>query len=390
MHPRVVTSGRRCHHGGMRLRAGLLVLLLVAGCPPPTAAPAAPAPTAPAAAPQVQASGWPAADALFRSDPRWLGGDSAYSVPLGGRRQLWLFGDSFVAPTPPFERRAATMLRNSMAVQEGADPSSATLRFHWRTDRDGAPASFVPERGDRWHWPLHGIRRAEGLTLFLMREREAPEQPLRFATEGWDAVRIANPDAEPGSWTLHWLDAFEAPFPVIVGAAVMEARGHVLAYAVEEPGDHDVYLLRWTAEDFAAGRLTAATWWNGPAGWVPQHSLTHAPMPVFRHGASELSVSFHPELDRYVAIHSGAYGEDVIVMRTAPAPEGPWSAPAEAHRPPEAEQPGTAVYAAKAHPHLEGADLVVTYATNAHAPEALLDSPNLYYPRFVRIALTPP
>ncbi|MEA2698994.1 MAG: hypothetical protein QOI66_3265, partial [Myxococcales bacterium] len=45
----------------------------------------------------VTAAAWPDADALFRRDPRWLGGDAAFSVALGGDRILWLFGDSFIA-----------------------------------------------------------------------------------------------------------------------------------------------------------------------------------------------------------------------------------------------------------------------------------------------------
>ena len=32
-----------------------------------------------------------------RGRPRWLGGDGAYSIDLGGDRTLWLFGDSFIA-----------------------------------------------------------------------------------------------------------------------------------------------------------------------------------------------------------------------------------------------------------------------------------------------------
>src|SRR5215467_7748298 len=43
------------------------------------------------------AAPWPEADCIFRSDPRWLGADAAFSVDLGQGRVLWLFGDSFVA-----------------------------------------------------------------------------------------------------------------------------------------------------------------------------------------------------------------------------------------------------------------------------------------------------
>jgi hypothetical protein len=35
----------------------------------------------------------PAAAEAFRADPRWRGGDDAYSVVLPDGRRLWLFGD---------------------------------------------------------------------------------------------------------------------------------------------------------------------------------------------------------------------------------------------------------------------------------------------------------
>ena len=76
----------------MRRDCWILSWLLLAALPP--AAGGAPAK---ASVPTMTAEAWPAADALFHSDPRWRGGDAAYSVPLGGDRVLWLFGDSFIA-----------------------------------------------------------------------------------------------------------------------------------------------------------------------------------------------------------------------------------------------------------------------------------------------------
>ena len=65
---------------------------------------------------------WPEADAMFHRDPNWLGGDDAYSLDLGAGRVAWFFGDSFVAPSVPSERRGTTMVRNSVGIQTGYDP----------------------------------------------------------------------------------------------------------------------------------------------------------------------------------------------------------------------------------------------------------------------------
>ena len=53
----------------------------------------------------VTAEAWPEADAMFHRDPRWLGGDDAYSIDLGDGRIAWFFGDSFVAPTVEGDRK---------------------------------------------------------------------------------------------------------------------------------------------------------------------------------------------------------------------------------------------------------------------------------------------
>jgi hypothetical protein len=44
------------------------------------------------------------------------------------------------------------------------------------------------------------------------------------------------------------------------------------------------------------------------------------------------------------------------------------------------------VYAAKAHPALTGAPIIVTYAANHFDFEKLLRSNKLYYPRIVRVS----
>src|SRR5215510_14128408 len=98
---------------------------------------------------------WNEADALFHQEPRWLGGDAAYTIDLGDGRTLWLFGDSFIATTPAHVRSEATMVRNSVAVMSGRDPASATMEFAWR---DGSPpSSFFSEDGDHWSWPSGGL-----------------------------------------------------------------------------------------------------------------------------------------------------------------------------------------------------------------------------------------
>lgn len=374
--------------GGMR-RVGVFallpwLLLAAAGC---SAAPEGETAGAPAEPRIFRGEAWPAADALFRADRRWLGADSAYSVPLGDDRILWLFGDTFVAMTDPPTRQEARMVRNSVAIQRGRCPTDASIRFHWGEGEDGAPEAFATVPGDRWLWPLHGIVLEGELTLFFMRETRAGG--LGFETVGWEAFRVPNPEAQPPDWTLEPLEGFESPFPVVVGAAVLRWRGHVYAYAVREPGAHRVYLVRWDRAAFARGDLSTPRWYAGEDGWVAHDALQGSPTAVIDEGQVELSVSLHRSVGRFVQVQSLGFGATTIGARTAPGPAGPWTDAEVVFEPPESARSDALVYAAKGHPGLrcEGQEggLAVTYVANARRPADVLGEPSLYYPRFVRV-----
>jgi hypothetical protein len=87
----------------------------------------------------IRAQPWSAADALFRTNRKWLGADGAYSIDLGDGRVLWLFGDTFISTSFLNTRRIAKMVRNSVGIQSGYDPSAASMVFTWRKE-GGQPA----------------------------------------------------------------------------------------------------------------------------------------------------------------------------------------------------------------------------------------------------------
>jgi hypothetical protein len=338
----------------------------------------------------VTAAAWPDADALFRRDPRWLGGDAAFSVALGGDRILWLFGDSFIATSPANVRTESKMVRNSVAVQSGADPTTATVSFHWRpgsTADDAKPASFFPEQGAEWHWPQHGLRIGDRLVLFLTRVQPTPGQGLGFVAVGWRLALIDNPDDDADQWHIRYVDAPTVPAGLTVGAALVAPTAgddHVVALALREPGDHAGYLARWSSEALAAGHLDAAEWWTGSGGWLSGG----APAVVIADAGAECSLQWNAPLSTFVHVKSEGFGATTVALRFADQLTGPWSPPRIAFRPPESDQPNAFVYAAKAHPELSGADLVVTYVANTFGPlSTLLSDTTLYYPRFVKIAL---
>ena len=350
----------------------------------PGTEPPAPAP------PCFEASAWPEADRLFRGDARWVGSDGAFSIPLGEERTLWLFGDSWIDTTGRHLRRGARMIRNSVAIQHGMDPSRASLTFCWRKAADGSPASFFTEQGKAWFWPGHGIRLGEVLIVFL--NRLLPSRfGLGFTPAGWGAVMIRNPDDEPSRWRLSWLRAPNDALGVAIGSAgVIQQGPNLYAFSSLEPvSPHPIYLVRWRVEDVLRGDLSKLEWWGGPdAGWLPEGSPLSR-QPAFLNGQTELSVHFDEIRQEFLSFQTTGFGAADVAVRSAGEISGPWSDARMLYRPPEFYRKNIMIYAGKAHPQLRGADLVLTYATNSFDfAEQFADS-LLYYPRFVRLQRCP-
>jgi hypothetical protein len=128
-------------------------------------------------------------------------------------------------------------------------------------------------------------------------------------------------------------------------------------------------------------------WWGGSdRGWFPDTEAGLDAQPVFGDGQTEFTVHFDEDAGSFLEFQTSGFGAAALVRRTAPELTGPWSAPDTVFTPPQAHFPRIMIYQAKAHPYLEGGDLVVTYCTNSfdfadHAAEGWL-----YYPRFLRVA----
>ncbi|MFI5308659.1 MAG: hypothetical protein ACHQ53_14970 [Polyangiales bacterium] len=366
----------------VRVALHFITVALALGCgraPLPVLGPRPPASNA-----DTQASAWPEADALFRGDPKFLGGDAAVSVPLGDERVLWLFGDSFVATQAGQTRDAAAFVRNSVAVQLGADPTHASLRLFVGTTAEGAPTAFFEDPQGGWFWPGHGLLLDGALTLFLERmQPDASAAGLGFRAAGFAVVRIDNPEADPVAWHIVAVPTPDQGELGLVGVSVLLAGQHVYAYAVREPGDHAVMLLRWPRAAFSRGELMHPQRWTGAAQGFRDDGAAAVVIPD---GAAELSVSPDPR-GGYVEVQSHGFGAAPIELRFSRAPEGPWTNAVRWYRPAGTPPASELWYAGRAHPELRGADLIVTYATNSLDHDRLLNDMGLYFPRFVRSRL---
>jgi hypothetical protein len=275
------------------------------------------------------------------------------------------------------------MVRNSIALQRGLDPSAAEIEFFWNP----GPASWLPERGAQWFWPQHGVRVPGGpLILFWSRLHATPGEGLGFAADGWLATAIDRPDESPAAWEPRALEPAALPPGILPAQGLFIEGDFAYGLAIREPGDHAGFALRIGLAALREGDLSRLELWDG--AWM-RASEDAKLVPVLADAAPESSLHYDAKLRRYVHVRSRGFGATSLVLATAEHITGPWSEPVVVYRPPESEREGAFVYAGKAHPELTGADLIATYACNSFDFGKLVNDESLYYPRFVRIVLKP-
>jgi hypothetical protein len=330
---------------------------------------------------QAKFKAWHSANQLFRKDPIWRGGDAAYSVDLGENRVLWLFGDSFVGDGPDNTRSNRRMVRNTIAIQDGYNPTQATIKFYYDTDGEEPASFFSNNKEGEWLWPGPAHKIGSVVLLTFMRLIQKEDGIFGFRAVGSETRFLLNQSQAPPVWRTKVVPLPQTPTGVKFGTgAFLLHEGFLYAYVVVEPGNHDVYLARWDENDAAEMDLMKPGWWSG-TNWV---SPTEDAGVIVRNLQTEFSVTRGFD-GRFWMVSVDGFGGTNVVARTAPEPEGPWSSPSVIYRPPESNRDSILVYSAKAYPHDRSQDFVFTYCTNHFDFWTMAGDMNLYFPRFVRL-----
>jgi Domain of unknown function (DUF4185) len=335
----------------------------------------------------------PEYDALFQQRDGWIGADGAYSTPLSKDKTVWLFSDTWVGKIRDGRRVDATIVNNSVAIQDGVGPN-ANVRFSVRRDEHKKPvALIVPSDGHGWYWLQAGTRVGDKLYLFLTQiERTSDPGVFGFHQIGqWLGV-VDNPDADPLDWHIEQrklpCTLFQALRQINFGAGLLVDGNDLYIYGTDEdrtkhPMERFLIAARVPMEqidDFAQWQFYDDGKWTN--NFQSSSRLTDGV-------AAELSVSYVPAVKKYVLVYSEAGLSPNILIRTAPTPTGPWSQPVSVYRCPEAGWDNRIFcYAAKNHPELAGnGELLISYAANSFELSHVVADARLYWPRFIRVKL---
>jgi Domain of unknown function (DUF4185) len=333
----------------------------------------------------------PAMNGLFERKVGWIGADGAHSVILGPQRRLWLFSDTWVGSVRDGKRFDATIVNNSIGVQEGVG-DAARVRFVIRQNGDKKCAAlFTPADGRGWFWLQAGAYANKRLYLFLSQvEKTGEEGVFGFRQIGQVLGTVSNPEDNPAQWRL---EQRKLPFTIFrpdrqttFGAAVLADGKTLYLYGTDEevkPSGRTRELIvarvpGASIEDFASWRFYSGNGWDADFRKASR---------MVGNMASEASVLYLDKFKRYVLVYTEGGLSDRILARTASAPTGPWSAPRLLYRCPEPKwDKKIFCYAAKAHPHLGAPnEMVVSYVANSFDFWQVAADSRLYWPRFIRV-----
>lgn len=348
----------------------------------------------------------------------WLGGDAAFSVPLGGERTVWLFGDTFVGSPDQKDRIGSKFIHNSIGISECLPNGTWQIEYAWGVDDEGSPSAFFHDTSEDTYWWLFDGFVFEGALYvgLLIVEGSEPRGPLNlpFRYRGMRLARVENPHDDPRQWRTVILPLSDSriAFP---GSAMVVHGDYVYLFAFldRDATRYPRILARIPLVGLkgpTARPIDHLEYLDRSREWKPGFEPDDA-LVVMEDDASEMSVNFHSESGRWVAVYNypnitiefpRVPPSDLVYMRTAESLEGPWSEPASIFRIPELDSrdldgrhPNTFCYAAKGHQEqARSGHLLLTYVCNLFTPkgadpfEILLDlmvEMHLYRPIAVSI-----
>lgn len=334
----------------------------------------------------------PQYDVLFSNDDGWTGADGAYTVALDQKTTGWFFGDTWIGQIKDGRHVHATLVNNSVAIQQGRNPITATIDFHWGRTADGRPAAlFQPADGRGWFWVFDTVMTPKGLYLFLIQiERTEAEAVFGFKIIGTWLGHIDNPSEEPLNWRIEQTRIPWSGLPnsgtILWGSAVLAVDDFLYVYGTaENNGDevrHKQMILARAPlsmpDDFSRWRFYAG------GSWVPHFRQASR---LLEKVPNEYSVSYLSGLQQYVLVYSEDGLSKNILARFSRTPQGPWSDVIPLYQCPEAQwDESIFCYAAKAHAILsmDPDELIITYIANSVDFDKMANDARLYRPRFLR------
>jgi hypothetical protein len=329
----------------------------------------------------------------FSLQPPWQGADAAYSIPLQDGRVVWIFGDTLYGDKREVNGTEPRMVHNSLGISTCKD-GKWNIEYSIKRDADGGFDSFFkPQRNDgTYYWALDGVEYNNDLWITLLCVRNKPNSDafaLGFEVCGTDLAHVTGINKDPQHWNISYSPLVEEGLHANPSAAALIEDDYVYIFTLYETGSRPQILTRIPLKGLSAPKknlqyLGADDKWHD--GLEPGKAKA-----IMEKGASEMSVRYHPELKKWIAVMvDPQIFSDKVILRTAPKMTGPWADGNVIYQIPIMQKSNpdydsdTFCYAGKEHPEFEKpGELLFTYVCNSMKPKKLEKELNVYFPQVV-------
>lgn len=327
----------------------------------------------------------------------WQGADAAYSIPLADGRDVWIFGDTLFGKDRTVNGQEPEMVHNSLGISTCKN-GKFDIKYSLKRDGKGNFDSFFkPQRNDgTYYWALDGVEYKDELWITLVCVRNKPNSDafaLGFEVCGTDIAHVTGIKGDPQNWKISYFPLVAESVHANPSASALIEGDNVYIYTMYEQGARPQILTRIPVNGLSNPQKSLQ-YLGSDNHWHDGLEPTKAKV-VMNKGASEMSVRYHPELKKWVAVMvDPQIFSDKVILRTAPNMTGPWTDGEVIYRIPILQKtdpkydPDTFCYAGKEHPEFEKTgELVFTYVCNTMKPKKLEKEPYIYFPQVVHMPM---
>ncbi|MGO8717597.1 MAG: DUF4185 domain-containing protein [Acidobacteriaceae bacterium] len=326
----------------------------------------------------------------------WQGADAAYSIPLPGGRDIWIFGDTLYGEKRLVTGHAPRMVHNSLGISTCDAQGNFHLQYVIRRGSQGQAESFFsPQNPNHWYWAMDGFVAKDDLWVTLLcieHAKQASPWAMDFATCGSDLARVSHLDRDPQQWSVQYFPLVPNGVKAYPSASTVVDGKYVYLFALYESGSRPLLVTRVPLKGLNNPKKHLE-YLAADGQWKPGFDPANAKQ-VMKTGSTELSIRYHPALKKWLAVMLDPHGfSDKVILRSAPTLTGPWSEPQVIYHIPEM-LPGpkrdkdTFCYAGKEHPEFEPpGELDFTYVCNTMDVPKLATNTSIYYPHFIQVPM---
>jgi len=333
----------------------------------------------------------------FPAQKPWLGADAAYSIPLPDGRDVWIFGDTLYGDQRQVTGNDPRMVHNTIGI-------STCKNGEWKIDyaiqRDAKgdiDSFFKPQQNNgTYYWALDGVEHNHELWITLVCVRNVPNSnafALGFEICGTDMARVTGLNEDPQYWKVSYFQLVPESVHANPSASTLIEGDYLYIYTLFEKGSRPQILTRIPLKGLDDPKKNLQ-YLDSDNRWKDGIEPAKAKV-IMSKGASEMSVRYHPELKRWVAVMvDPQIFSDKVILRTSPSMTGPWTDGDVIYRIPilQKSDPNydadTFCYAGKEHPEFEKpGELLFTYVCNTMKPKKLEAETNIYFPQVVRMPM---